>query len=108
MILTGFVLGSFAPRQLLAQKKMHLASFLRLLLIPLAALLVFRLLGLDGEIALLAVILLALPFGLNSVIFPQTHGADSSEGARLCFASHMYSLVTLPLLISLLLFLYGS
>lgn len=108
MILTGFVLGSFAPRQLLAHKKMHLASIFRLLLIPLLALFILRWIGLDAEIIMLAVILLSLPFGLNSVIFPQTYGVDSSEGARLCFASHLYSLVSLPLVTSLLLYLLTS
>ncbi|MCK9251968.1 MAG: hypothetical protein GX821_00480 [Clostridiaceae bacterium] len=103
MLLTGFVLGAFTPGKLLSGLKSHIAAWIRLAVIPLAALAVFRLAGADPETTLLAVLLLAMPFGLNGVIFPQAHGKDSTEGAQICFVSHLYSLISLPLMIALLL-----
>lgn len=103
MVLTGFVLGSFTPGQLFLKSKVHVASWIRLLALPAVVALVLWLLRVDTATILLATLLQAMPFGLNSVIFPQTNGGDSAEGARLCFVSHLYSLVTLPVVISLLL-----
>ena len=107
MILTGFVLGAFTPKQLIMKRKVHIASWIRLLVIPLIVFIALWLLKINSETILLAVILLSMPFGLNSVIFPQTNGGDSTEGAQLCFVSHLYSLATLPVMISLLLIVLG-
>lgn len=108
MLLTGFVLGAFQPGRLLMNLKAHVASWIRLLALPLAVFIVLRLLRIDPETVLLAVVLLAMPFGLNTVIFSQSNGGDSAEGAQLCFVSHLYSLVTVPVIIGVLLHVLGS
>jgi malate permease and related proteins len=102
MLLMGFVLGAYKPKELLAGITPHLSSLLRLLVIPLALFGVLYLLGIPDQTILIGVIFLSMPFGLNAVIFPQSKGWDTAEGAQLCFVSSLYSVLTLPLIISFL------
>ncbi|NLM77242.1 MAG: AEC family transporter [Ruminococcaceae bacterium] len=107
MLLTGFVLGAFLPGRLLGRLKVHVATWIRLIVLPLGVFAALRLFQVNPDTIMLAVILLAMPFGLNTVIFTQTTGGDSTEGAQLTFVSYIYSLFTVPLVISLLLHLLG-
>jgi malate permease and related proteins len=107
MVLTGFILGSFAPRDLIGRWHVHVAAWIRLLAIPLCVFVILYFLRIETETIFLGTLLLSMPFGLNGVIFPQTHGGDSTEGAQMCFVSHAYSLVTLPLMIGLIIIVLG-
>ena len=102
MILTGFVLAKNPLREVLAAPKMYLASLIRLILIPGVAGILLYSLHLPSELLMAAVMTLAMPMGLNNVVFPEAFGGDSITGAQSCIISNLLGLVTIPLMVSLL------
>ncbi len=97
MILGGFVLGSFPLKKLLTGIRSYWLSAIRLVGIPLAFGVVLLLCGVRGIYLLLPMIVTALPLGMNLVVYPESYGLDSSPNARMCFASYLMAIVTLPL-----------
>lgn len=107
MLLTGFVLAKQPVREMFVQAKSYLISFVKLVVFPLVGFLLMRLLGAPQQATILCTIALALPFGLNSVVFPEAFGGDSTPGARLCFIGNIMALATIPLVFWMLSVVYG-
>ncbi len=107
MLLTGFVLAKQPLGAMFTQFKSYLISFIKLIVFPLIGFFMMRLLGAPEQAVILCTIALALPFGLNSVVFPEAFGGDSTPGARLCFIGNLMALVTIPLVFFLLSRVYG-
>jgi len=101
MILTGITLSAFALKELLTNKTAYIFSVMRLLVIPAAAYFICRGLRLDS-IAPMVLIITCMPCGLNTIVFPKLIGEDCKPGARLALITHIFSLVTLPLWLSLI------
>ncbi len=107
MLLTGFVLAKQPFGAMFTQFKSYLISFIKLIVFPLIGFFMMRLCGAPEQAVILCTIALALPFGLNSVVFPEAFGGDSTPGARLCFIGNLMALVTIPLVFFLLSQVYG-
>lgn len=102
MVLTGYVIGDYNLGELLKNKKVYVATFLRLFVLP--GLFVGGLLLLGaGEIALvMALFAFATPLGMNTVVFPAAYGGETHTGAAMAVISHTLSVVTIPLMYALL------
>jgi predicted permease len=96
MILTGSILASLPFVELFKSKRAYLLSFIRLIAIPLIGGGILFLLGVSKEIFIAGVSLLCLPSGMNVVVFPESVGKDSIEGAKACFVSYIFALATIP------------
>ena len=96
MILTGIVLARNPLRDMLSNGRMYIAALIRLLILPALGGLVMYLIGADKYISLITVCMLALPMGLNNVVFPEAFGGDSRTGAQSCFISNLMGIVTIP------------
>lgn len=101
MVLTGITLATFTFKELLTDKISYIFSFLRLVAIPGVVFLICKGLKLD-TILPMALIITCLPCGLNAIVFPNLVGEDCKPGARLALITHVLSLVTIPLWLSLL------
>jgi len=97
MIMTGYVLGRVPLKNLFTNVKPYIVTVLRLVLIPGVICAVLMLVGADRELINIAVVMYAMPVGLNSVIFPEAYGGDSKTGAQVCFISTVLALVSIPL-----------
>ncbi len=102
MILTGVVLGGVPLKPIFTEGRAYAAAAIRGLALPGIVLGAMLLLSVDREIILVSVATVAMPFGLNSVVFPEAFGGDSTTGARLCFISNLVSLLTIPAVFALL------
>ncbi len=100
MLLTGMTLSSFPLKSLFTDLKAYAFVAVRLLVLPLAVYGICRILGLDSVI-MPATLMACMPCGLNSIVFPKLIGEDCSYGARLVTLSHLFSIATVPLWISL-------
>ena len=98
MVLAGIVIGGYNFKSLFKNKKVYVASLLRLILIPAAMMLVLKLLGINDEIMTLALIAFATPLGLNTIVYPAAYGGDTKTGASMAMISHTLSVVTIPLM----------
>lgn len=98
MILAGFVIGGYDFKELLVNKKVYIVSFLRLIAIPGAIMIVLKLLGVNDEIRTLALIAFATPLGLNTIVYPAAYGGETKLGASMTMISHTLSVITIPLM----------
>ncbi|MBR6766140.1 MAG: AEC family transporter [Clostridia bacterium] len=97
MLLTGFVLGRFSLKQMFNSPCAYLVSGIRLALMPALAIAVLLLAGVRGYLLAIPVIVCAMPVGMNTVLFTEAGGRDSSEGARICFISYVMGIITIPI-----------
>jgi predicted permease len=102
MIMMGFVLARTPFKFNISNPRIYLASFLRLLVIPLTTGAVLLLLGVPREAALLMTAFLCMPMGLNNVVFPEAYGGDSGTGAQSCFVSQILGALTIPVIFALI------
>jgi predicted permease len=98
MVLAGVVIGGYNFKSLFLNKKVYVASLLRLVVIPAVMMLVLKLLGINDEIMTLALIAFATPLGLNTIVYPAAYGGDTKTGASMAMISHTLSVVTIPLM----------
>ena len=102
MLLTGLVLSELTLKTLFTSKKAYYIGVLRLIVYPVifggVAYLLYML-GLSQEIFKFTVCLMALPAGMNVVVFPEAIGMSGKEGAQACFVSYLMVIITLPLIL---------
>ncbi len=98
MVLAGFVIGGYDIKGLLFNRKVYVASFMRLVVIPAAILMVLRTVGVSEEIMTLALVAYATPLGLNTIVYPAAYGGETETGASMAMISHTLSVVTIPLM----------
>lgn len=98
MVLAGFVIGGYNIKELLTNKKVYVASALRLLVIPAVLMLILTAFGTPKETMTLALIAFAAPLGLNTIVYPAAYGGDTKTGASMAMISTVLSVITLPLM----------
>lgn len=101
MLLTGLTLSSFTVKELLGDKVTYIVVALRLVGIPALVFALFNLCGFHTTLPS-ALMMAAMPTGLNTIVFPLSVGESPAAGARMAFLSHLLSCVTLPFWLSLL------
>ena len=108
MLLTGAVLAGVPFLKLFTSVKPYIIGIIRLLVLPVivgSLLYLVHIFGARGElfqtIFRLSVIVSAMPVGMNTVVYPESCGMDSTEGAKSCFISYVLALGALPLVFML-------
>ncbi len=102
MILTGFVIGDYDVLKMLKNKKVYLASFFRLILLPALFVLILKVIGADNLTITFCLFAYATPLGLNTVVFPAAYGGDTNTGASMAMISHTLCIISIPIMYSLL------
>ncbi len=117
MILCGITIARFDMRDMLTNKKVYIASFLRLFALP--SLFIGALFGLRAilqsafnfdigtDIFFLMAVAYAGPLGLNTVVFPEAYGGDPKTGASMAMISNPIAVITLPIVFAILSGLLG-
>jgi predicted permease len=95
MLTVGMVVSEFDLLRLLKNKKNYLIIALRLLVIPCAAVGILKLLKLE-ECVIPALMMYAMPCGMNTIIFPRLVGEDCETGAALTLISSVLACLTIP------------
>ena len=118
MILAGITIGGFNLREMLTNKKVYLATLLRLTLLPtinIAFLFgVIRLLNtlfalnIGYNVLFFAFFAYATPLGMNTIVFPQAYGGDPKTGAAMAMISHTLCVISIPIMYTLLTQVLGS
>lgn len=98
MILLGVYLGESKILNSLKKISIYIVSFMRLIFIPLMAIIVFKLLNIDSEIAITVILSSACPCAAIAAILASQSGNDSGYASSLVSISTIFSLITLPLM----------
>ena len=118
MLLCGFTVAGYNMKNMLLQKKVYIATFLRLFVLPTIIIsLVFCLktaanslfsLSIDNSVLFLTFFSTATPLGMNTIVYPESYGGDPKTGASMALISHTLCVVTIPLLYAVMVALFGS
>lgn len=95
MLLTGLVISEYKLKDMLSQWSVYVLAFLRLIVIPCAVCGVMLLLGLHRFLTPVLIIV-ALPCGLNTIVFPKLIGEDCKPGAALACVTSVLCCATIP------------
>ncbi len=101
MLLAGITISDYNIRELIKNKTAYFVVLFRLLLIPIAMCLVLSPF-ISKEILMVAVLLYAMPCGLNTIVFPKMIGEDCRLGASMAMISTVGCLITIPLCMHIL------
>ncbi len=118
MILAGVTVADYDLLGMFKDKKVYAATALRLIVLPTVILgalfgikeltnLVFGI-SLDNTAIILLFFAYATPLGLNTIVFPEAYGGDPKTGASMAMISHTLCVITIPLMFSLLMALFGA
>ena len=100
MLLVGITLSAFRVRELVCDIKAYILVAIRLLVIPATVFGLCKLFSLDF-VLMPAVMMSCMPCGLNTIVFPKLINEDCSTGAKLAMLSHLFSVATIPLWLTL-------
>ena len=79
-------------------KKVYVASFLRLIVIPAVIMIALKFIGANDDLMTLALIAFATPLGLNTIVYPAAYGGETKTGASMAMVSHALSVITIPVM----------
>ena len=102
MMCVGLSLGSVSLKEALMQPRLYGISLVRLIICPLTVWLVLRMFITNPVILGTIVILSACPSAIICTILGIQYGRDGVESSEAIFISTMLSMITIPLLISVL------
>lgn len=97
MIITGMLIAGSKPEKLLGSREIYRIILIRMLLIPLASFLLFRLLGVQGMVAEVVLLLEACPCAAITSVFAVQFGYDEDLAAGSVVITTFISIVVLPL-----------
>ncbi len=101
MLLTGLTLSAFNLRELVCDIKAYILVAIRLIVVPALVFGACKLFSLD-VVFMPAVMMSCMPCGLNTIVFPKLVNEDCRLGAKLAMLSHLFSVATIPLWLSLI------
>ena len=102
MMFIGFILADSDFRQLTLDWKIYGFSALRLLIMPFCVYLALTLLGFEGLLLGIPVVISAMPAAANSAVIAAQFGSDYQLASRAIFISTLLSIATIPLFVALL------
>jgi hypothetical protein len=103
LLMVGSLLASLPARQVLAVPRLWGFAVIRLLVMPVVLCLLLRLLGTDTMTLNVSVVQMAMPMAINGNILSMEYGGDTECMAQATFLTTLASIVTIPMMSSLLL-----
>ena len=103
MIIVGAMLATFPAREMVGNWRIWVASAILLLAVPAAYCCLFAPVFADPFINGVMITMAAMPAAANTVIFAEQYGANSRLASQIVFVSTIGSLVTIPLVATVLL-----
>ena len=101
MVLAGVSMSEFKIKDLVLNYKAYIASAVKILVIPMAVFLTLLPFA-DKTLLRTAVLLHAMPCGLNSIVFAKLVDEDCHTGARLALISNLIAIITIPIFLYLI------
>lgn len=102
MFVVGGIVSERPLRAVFMEKTCYLISFCRLVMVPLAAVIVFRLMHIESFLAILLGVTFALPSSSTSAVIADKYTGDSTYSSIAVAQSMLFFLITIPGVITLL------
>lgn len=101
VLITGALLATRTPKQLLCSGKIYLFSLCKLILIPAIVFIICKLLGFSHDIIMFSTAVTALPTASIISMFSETYDISPGYASQTVGVSSMLCLATLPLMLTL-------
>lgn len=102
MLLTGIAISFISLKDTFTNLKIYLLCFVKLIIMPLLFIGVTYFIKLPTTVYICSLCVLAMPFGLNTIVIPSAAGKDTSVAAGLAVVSHLLSCITIPVVFMLI------
>lgn len=101
MIMLGTYLANADIKDALREKNVYFTAFLKLLAFPLSLILLFSLIGVRGDILIVASVFVSAPTATNTAMFAAKYDKDTALASQVCGFSTLLSILTMPLCVAL-------
>ncbi len=104
MILIGASVAQGGKKEFFLDKRVYAFAAVKMLVIPIAAALLFRLLPWPSMVEGVFVLMIAMPVGTTAVMLAADSGADAIECTKGCIITTLLSVITIPIVSAFLTF----
>ncbi len=101
MIVFGTFFANCNFKNIFAKKEIYFVSFLRLILIPVLMMLVFRLLGVEGTMRTALTISASAPIATNTAMYAAKYDNDTALPSELVGQTSVFGIITMPVIVAL-------
>ena len=101
MIVFGTFFANCNFKNIFAKKEVYLVSFLRLILIPVAMLFIFRLFGINSEMRTALTISAAAPVATNTAMYAAKYDNDTALPSEIVGQTSVFSIITMPIIVAI-------
>lgn len=101
MIVFGTFLANCNFKNFFAKKEVYFVSFLRLILIPITMLFVFKLIGVSGNMLIALTISASAPVATNTAMYAAKYENDTALSSELVGQTSIFSIATMPIIVAL-------
>jgi len=98
MIIIGAMLAEANYKETFSGFNVYYCSLIRLLVMPICAYIILRLIGAEGQLLKISVVIEAMPVAVLSGIIAEQYKGDSILASRCIFMSTLLSMFTIPLI----------
>ena len=102
MLVIGGMISRYSIREIFVGKYKYLILILRLVIIPLTAIFVFKVLEIDSFVSIILSIVLALPSSSTSAVIAHKYGKEPIFASQTVVLSTLLYLLIMPLITSLI------
>lgn len=101
MIVFGTFLANCNFKNIFAKKEVYFVSFVRLLVIPVIMLFVFKLFGIEGNMLIALTISASAPVATNTAMYAAKYDNDTALSSELVGQTSIFSIITMPIIVAL-------
>lgn len=99
MLVIGSSLATVELKKVFTGFEVYYSTFIRLIVLPVIFVVLFKVLGINNLIIKISALLLAMPAAANTAIFAERYDGDVVLASKCVFISTLLSAVTIPILV---------
>ncbi len=101
MIVFGTFLANCNFKNIFAKKEIYFVSFVKLIAIPIIMILVFKLVGISGSMAVALTISASAPVATNTAMYAAKYDNDTALSSEIVGQTSIFSIITMPVVVAL-------
>lgn len=101
MIVFGTFLANCNFKNIFVKKEVYFVSFLRLILIPIVMLAIFKLCRVEGNMLIALTISASAPIATNTAMYAAKYDNDTALSSELVGQTSIFSIITMPVIVAL-------
>ena len=102
MIIIGAIISQANLKEALSGFQTYYASFIRLVIMPLIALLIIKIIPFPFDAERIIYVVLSMPAAVNVAVFAEQYEANALLGSKIVTVSTLLSIITIPFVLALL------